>query len=72
MCKLTDFGESKSIIQDDEFQSFKGTPYWMAPEVVQGKKYGWSADVWSLGCTVYEMCTGNAPWKDLNPLAAMN
>lgn len=59
-------------MQDGEVQSFKGTPFWMAPEVITGKKYGRSADIWSLGCTVYEMVTGNPPWKDLNPLAAMN
>jgi serine/threonine protein kinase len=72
VCKLADFGESKQIMKDEETGSFKGTPYWMAPEVVKGKGYGRYADIWSLGCTVYEMCMNQPPWKELNQLAALN
>ena len=42
--------------------SLKGTPYWMAPEVVRGEKYGRKADIWSVGATVVEMLTGKHPW----------
>ena len=49
-------------IQGSGFKSLKGTPYWMAPEVVKGEGHGRSADIWSLGATVLEMLTGKHPW----------
>lgn len=52
VCKLTDFGASKQIfgsIGKEKFNSFIGTPYWMAPEVVMQKGHDRFADIWSLG-----------------------
>ncbi|KAL6012569.1 hypothetical protein ACLOJK_003058 [Asimina triloba] len=56
--------------------SLKGSPYWMAPEVMQAvmqkdSEYGLAVDIWSLGCTVIEMFTGKAPWMELEWAAAM-
>eukprot|EP01006_Ploeotia_vitrea_P034393 TRINITY_DN65748_c5_g2_i1.p1 TRINITY_DN65748_c5_g2~~TRINITY_DN65748_c5_g2_i1.p1 ORF type:complete len:1089 (-),score=97.91 TRINITY_DN65748_c5_g2_i1:49-3177(-) len=72
--KISDFG-SASQIQDVTF-SLKGTPYWMSPEMIQQKEYTFSADIWSLGCTVLEMLTGKPPWTFVdgikNQLAVMN
>lgn len=75
VCKLTDFGASKMILGDinsEKFKSFIGTPYWMAPEVITQKGHNTFADIWSLGCTVFEMLAGRPPWSDLNEFAAMN
>ncbi|CAB4013071.1 Mitogen-activated kinase kinase kinase 3 [Paramuricea clavata] len=72
--KLADFGASKrlqTISSMTGFKSVHGTPYWMAPEVINGAGYGRKADVWSIGCTVIEMLTGKPPWAEFEPMAAL-
>ena len=43
--------------------SFKGSAFWMAPEVIRQRGHGVAADVWSVGCTVLEMASGQPPWS---------
>lgn len=65
--KLADFGASKKVVELATVtgaKSMKGTPYWMAPEVVRQTGHSLSADVWSVGCTVIEMATGKPPWSE--------
>ncbi|KAL3828815.1 hypothetical protein ACJIZ3_017617 [Penstemon smallii] len=64
--KLADFGASKKVealVTVTGAKSMKGTPYWMAPEVIVQSGHSYSADIWSVGCTVIEMATGKAPWS---------
>ncbi|KAJ9552216.1 hypothetical protein OSB04_016261 [Centaurea solstitialis] len=71
--KLADFGLAKATKLND-IKSCKGTPYWMAPEVVNNRKnkgYGLAADIWSLGCTVLEMLTGQVPYSHLEGMQAL-
>lgn len=69
--KLSDFGASKKILMDFDNEvdlgakSIKGSPYWMAPEIIQRVGYGKPADIWSLGCCVIEMLTAKPPWSDI-------
>ncbi|KAK3013159.1 hypothetical protein RJ639_009700 [Escallonia herrerae] len=56
--KLADFGMAKHIKSCSSMLSFKGSPYWMALEVVMNTNgYGLPVDIWSLGCTILEMAT---------------
>ena len=68
--KLADFGASTKLSQMDktmEGVGLKGTPYFMAPEVLsENGKYGRKGDIWAVGCTMVQMLTGEPPWKDKN------
>jgi len=72
--KLCDFGCSKKldiISLTQGCTTLTGTPHYMAPEVVLGKPYGRKADLWSVGAVMVEMATGQPPWSDLAPVAAL-
>ena len=65
VCKLADFGTAKKVHElNSQKNSMTGTVNWMAPEVIKQEKYGRAADIWSVGCTVYEMITGQPPWSE--------
>ena len=72
VCKLADFGASKVLQADltssDGCRSLRGTPYWMAPELIRGMEYDDRVDVWSLGITALEMADGEPPWLHEPPL----
>ncbi|XP_062147983.1 mitogen-activated protein kinase kinase kinase 3 [Alnus glutinosa] len=70
--KLADFGMAKHITACSSMLSFKGSPYWMAPEVVMNTNgYSLAVDIWSLGCTILEMATSKPPWSQYEGVAAI-
>ncbi|GER51021.1 serine/threonine protein kinase, partial [Striga asiatica] len=70
--KLADFGMAKHISGQSCPLSFKGSPYWMAPEVIRNSNgSSLPVDIWSLGCTVLEMATSKPPWSQYEGVAAM-
>ncbi|KAK2404568.1 mitogen-activated protein kinase kinase kinase YODA [Trifolium repens] len=70
--KVADFGMAKHITGQYCPLSFKGSPYWMAPEVIKNsKECSLGVDIWSLGCTVLEMATTKPPWSQYEGVAAM-
>ncbi|XP_069467838.1 STE20-like serine/threonine-protein kinase isoform X2 [Ambystoma mexicanum] len=75
--KLADFGVSaKNTRTLQRRDSFIGTPYWMAPEVVmcetsKDRPYDYKADVWSLGVTLIEMAQIEPPHHELNPMRVL-
>ncbi|OBT74498.1 AGC/RSK protein kinase [Pseudogymnoascus sp. 05NY08] len=63
---LTDFGLSKVALDGESCATVAGTVEYMAPEVVQGKKYGFAVDWWSLGALGFDLMTGNPPFRGNN------
>ncbi|KAG6619098.1 ULK/FUSED protein kinase [Phytophthora cinnamomi] len=61
--KLADFGFARAIAHDSSLlRSIKGTPLYMAPELVQEKPYNYTVDLWSLGVILYELAVGKPPF----------
>ena len=60
--KVTDFGFACQFELEDGLTQILGSPLYMAPEIVLGKQYDSKVDIWSLGCIVNIMLTGNAPF----------
>ncbi|KAK1941933.1 Serine/threonine-protein kinase TIO [Phytophthora citrophthora] len=61
--KLCDFGFARAIAHDTSLlRSIKGTPLYMAPELVQEKPYNYTVDLWSLGVILYELAVGRPPF----------
>ncbi|KAG9146267.1 hypothetical protein Leryth_007967 [Lithospermum erythrorhizon] len=73
LIKLADFGASKHITGEVCSLSFRGSPYWMAPEVITNEESGCNlaVDIWSLGCTMLEMATSKPPWSQYGRVAAI-
>ena len=61
LVKLTDFGSSV-LEKERKLLSLIGTALWMAPEMIDGKVYNCSVDIWSFGITVIEMLQGYPPY----------
>ncbi|KAL9305290.1 putative mitogen-activated protein kinase kinase kinase STE-STE11 family [Arabidopsis thaliana] len=64
MVKLADFGSAFRIHTPRALITPRGSPLWMAPEVIRREYQGPESDVWSLGCTIIEMFTGKPAWED--------
>lgn len=61
--KLADFGCAKmKQFMSENFFTLLGTAFFMAPEVISQTGHSFPADIWSLGCTIIEMATGNPPF----------
>ena len=72
--RIGDFGSSREVNpgRGVRLDSLRGTPHWMAPEVIKQTGHGAAADVWSIGCTVIEMLTGRPPFSEFKaPHATM-
>jgi len=69
LLKISDFGWSRFIDEDAMAVTLGGTPLYNSPEIISNRPYTQKADVWGLGCIMYEMASGGKrPFND--PVAA--
>lgn len=77
-CKLADLGSAAYIRPSSDITKTitpkgvsLGSPFWMAPEIVEGSRGTSASDIWSLGCTVIEFLTGKPPYWALGQNVAL-
>lgn len=64
--KLTDFGLSKDLDNDDKTNTFCGTPEYASPEVIKRDYYGKEIDWWAVGVLTFELLYGRLPFESKN------
>ena len=69
--KVLDFGAALSAARPDEKAGTLGTPWYMAPEQAYGNPPDRRSDLYSLGCVLYEMLTGQCPYDAPDPRAVI-
>ncbi|KAJ3747729.1 kinase-like domain-containing protein [Lentinula detonsa] len=71
--KLADFGvaSSTTVPSGSSSADVVGSPYWMAPEVIEQSGATTASDIWSLGCVVIELLEGSPPYSFLDPMPAL-
>ncbi|KAH3759185.1 Cytokinesis protein sepH [Pelomyxa schiedti] len=68
--KVADFGISRALQDQKDNLAAAGSPYWMAPEVIQGSSTA-ASDIWSLGITTIELLEGVPPFHEYNNMQAL-
>ena len=70
--KISDFGAARWVegnvdggFDHQECKSWKGTPFFLAPELVTRERHSYPADIWSIGCIALEMLCKRPPWSDI-------
>ncbi|XP_077154090.1 mitogen-activated protein kinase kinase kinase 12 isoform X3 [Ranitomeya variabilis] len=69
LVKISDFGTSKELSDKSTKMSFAGTVAWMAPEVIRNEPVSEKVDIWSFGVVLWELLTGEIPYKDVDSSA---
>jgi len=69
LVKLADFGVATHT--SAQTNDVVGTPYWMAPEIIELSGPNTACDIWSVGCTIIELLTLKPPYYDIPPMAAL-
>lgn len=64
--KIADFGLAREIAPQGMAETMCGSPLYMAIEVLEGQKYNAKADLWAVGCILYEMFTGRTPFTAMS------